>query len=94
MSITEYWKGGAIYANETDADIAKSVVTPRLNGRRVGIYADERTFKKAPRRLTPFTVVGSYASYKTEWPGAMMVLSKGSLTQMLDWSSIAGGPGT
>lgn len=74
VSITAYWKGGAIYANKADADLAKSVVTSRLKGRRVGIYADERTFQKAPRHPMPFTVVGSYASCKTEWPGAMMVL--------------------
>lgn len=74
VSIIAYWKGGAIYANKADADIAKSVVTSRLRGRRVGIYADERTFEKAPRHPTPFTVVGTYASCKTEWPGAMMVL--------------------
>ncbi|HKY82718.1 MAG TPA: hypothetical protein VJM09_14740 [Sphingobium sp.] len=73
VSITAYWKGGAIYANEIDAELPKSVVTPRLKGRRVGIYADERTFEKAPRHPTPYTVVGSYASCKTEWPGAMMV---------------------
>lgn len=74
VSITGYWKGGAIYANEADANLAKSVVTSKLKGRRVGIYADERTFAKAPRHTTPFTVVGTYASCKTEWPGAMMVL--------------------
>lgn len=74
VSITGYWKGGAIYANEADANLAKSVVTSKLKGRRVGIYADERTFAKAPRYPTPSTVIGTYASCKTEWPGAMMVL--------------------
>ncbi|MDB5712716.1 MAG: hypothetical protein JWO15_113 [Sphingomonadales bacterium] len=74
VSITAYWKGGAVYANKADAELAKSVVTSRLRGRRVGIYADERTFVTAPRHPTPFTVVGTYASCKTEWPGAMMVL--------------------
>jgi len=74
VSITAYWKRGAIYANRADADLTKSVVTSKLKGRRVGIYADERTFEKAPSRPKPFTVVGTYASCKTEWPGAMMVL--------------------
>lgn len=74
VSITAYWKGGAIYANKTDADLPKSVVTSRLKGRRVGIYANERTFDMAPRHPKPFTIVGTYASCKTEWPGAMMVL--------------------
>jgi hypothetical protein len=74
VSITAYWKGGAIYANEADATLPKSVVTSGLKGRRVGIYADERTFEKAPRHPKPFTIVGTYASCKTEWPGAMMVL--------------------
>jgi len=74
VAVTAFWKGGAIYANGTDADLVKSVVTSRLKGRRVGIYADERTFEKAPRHPTPFTVVGTWASCKTEWPGAMMVL--------------------
>jgi len=74
VSVTAYWKGGAIYANAADANIAKSVVTSKLVGRRVGIYANERIFDKAPRHPTPFTVAGTYASCKTEWPGAMMVL--------------------
>jgi hypothetical protein len=74
VSITAYWKGRAIYANEADASLAKSVVTSMLKGRRVGLYADERTFDTAPRHPKPFTIVGTYASCKTEWPGAMMVL--------------------
>jgi len=74
VSITAYWKGGAIFANEADADIAKSAVTPTLKGRRIGIYADEQTFKMAPRRPKPFTIVGLYASCKTEWSGALMVM--------------------
>lgn len=74
VSITAYWKGGAIYANKADADLPKSVVTSRLKGRRVGIYANERTFDMAPRRPRPFTIVGTYASCKTEWSGALMVL--------------------
>ena len=74
VAITAYWKSRAIYANQDDAKHAKSVVTSSLKGRRVGIYADERIFATAPRHPTPFTVVGTYASCKTEWPGAMMVL--------------------
>jgi len=74
VSITAYWKGRAIYASKADANLAKSAVTSTLKGRRVGIYADDQTFQKSPRRPMPFTVVGFYASCKTEWPGAMMVL--------------------
>ena len=74
VALTAYWKGGAIYASEADADLAKSVVTASLRGRRVGIYAGEETFVRAPHHPMPSTIVGTYASCKKEWPGAMMVL--------------------
>lgn len=74
VSITAYWAGRALFESKTDANAPKSSVTSRLSGRRVGIYADERTFISAPRKPKLFTIIGTYASCLTEWRGAMMVL--------------------
>ncbi|SDD71660.1 hypothetical protein SAMN05444678_12015 [Sphingomonas sp. YR710] len=74
VSITAYWAGRAIFVSTADANVRKATVTAGLTGRRVGIYADERTLIKTPRRPKPFKIIGTYASCATEWPGAMMVL--------------------
>lgn len=74
VSITAYWAGRALFENKADANAPKSSVSARLSKRRVGIYADERTFISAPRKPKLFTIIGTYASCLTEWRGAMMVL--------------------
>jgi len=74
ISITAYWAGRPLFANRADASLQKSTVTPRLAGRRVGIYADEQTLTRTPHAAQAFKIVGVYASCETEWPGALMVL--------------------
>lgn len=74
VAVIGYWKGGAMFANAADANITKSTVNSSLKGRRVGIYADEKTMADRPRNPKPFKIIGSYASCATEWPGAMMVM--------------------
>lgn len=74
ISVTGYWAGRALFASVAEANTKRSTTSEALEGRRVGIYADEHMFDIAPRRPKPFKIIGFYASCKTEWPGAMMVL--------------------
>jgi hypothetical protein len=74
VAVTGYWAGRALFASLADANAKRSTTSDALEGRRVGIYAKERLFATAPRRPKPFKIVGVYASCKTEWPEAMMVL--------------------
>jgi hypothetical protein len=74
VAVTAYWMGRALFAQVSDADQKKSMVSGALAGRRVGIYANERTLIAAPRRPKPYTVIGVYGSCNTEWQGAFMVL--------------------
>jgi hypothetical protein len=74
VAVVAYWKGRALFASSADANSKKSMVSKALEGHRVGIYGSERMLDIAPRAAQPFKIVGSYASCKTEWPGAMLVL--------------------
>lgn len=74
VAVNGYWAGRALFSSIVDANTKRSTTSDALEGHRVGIYADERMFDIAPRRPKPFKIIGLYASCKTEWVGAMMVL--------------------
>src|ERR1700761_1552143 len=65
VAVIAYWKGRALFASTTDANSKKSMISEALEGRRVGIYGDERMLDIAPRNPHPFKIIGSYASCKT-----------------------------
>lgn len=74
VAVTAYWSGRALFVSKADAKQKKSNISYALAGRRIGLYAQERIHDLAPKRPSPFKIVGVYASCATEWPGAMMVL--------------------
>ncbi|HXH14819.1 MAG TPA: hypothetical protein VNJ10_01665 [Sphingomonas sp.] len=74
VKVEGFWSGRAIFRNAEDANAEFSNSSPRLSGRRIGIYGSERLLASAPKKPMLYTLVGKLRRCETAWPGAMMVM--------------------
>ncbi|MDC0887234.1 hypothetical protein OAS19_05540 [Altererythrobacter sp.] len=74
VAVEGYWTGRALFKSAKQANMRLSNVTRRLNGKRVGLYAQWEQVGEPPDEPTLKVIVGRVGQCETQWPGAMMVM--------------------
>jgi hypothetical protein len=74
VAVEGYWFGRALFASAGDASSRQSAFSERLNGERIGLYAQWETVGEPPVEPMRRRFVGFVGECETQWPSAMMVM--------------------
>lgn len=74
IMVEGYWRGRALFGSAGHAKSHESVMSERLRGKRVGLYARWEIVGKPPQKPTRMRIVGRVGNCQTQWPNAIMVM--------------------
>ena len=74
VAVEGYWKGRALFGSARHARSEGAVVSDRLSGKRLGLYAQWEQIGNPPDQPESMRFVGRVGQCETQWPEAIMVM--------------------
>jgi len=74
VAVDGYWKGRALFGSARSARSDGALVSDRLSGKRLGLYAQWELIGDPPGQPEGMRFIGRVGQCETQWPEAIMVM--------------------